>query len=464
MKFIGRILARRVQGHNLSFIDVQQEERTIQIVLDSKILKCHTPVSRSDIVEVDCVTSPKGQYCATTLKLLTRSATTSSLLPSAKTGILAEVKYRKRYLDLIINSTTTIKRFKNRSAIIRGIRTFLERRNFIEVETPIIQSKPNGATARPFKIMPTTTTATSTTPLSLRISPELPLKTLLVGGLERVFEIGKVFRNESADPTHNPEFTSLELYQSFSGLSEMRALLEDLLCSIGSFSVNADFNNNDNGCDIGNDIGYGDSNNSNNNENCINVNINNSGVSINKNGQNQKQEIPQYNVMDVLYKEFPSLKESWNVKDLQVLLKDEAVDALRAEDPCYLWDRLISTKVEGPLCKMHKMFFLYNHPLILSPLAKGFALENKFEVGERFEFFIAGMEIANAYEELTDPVEQRKRFQGQGVCDEEYIDALKIGLPPCSGMGIGIDRLVMSLLGLSSIKDCILYPFLKNKS
>jgi len=183
--------------------------------------------------------------------------------------------------------------------------------------------------------------------------------------------------------------------------------------------------------------------------------------------------INSFNVMDQLYLLYPSLRVDYQTHHLLNFLKGESLEKERLQDSSYLWDRLISLKVEAPLSKKYNFFFLHNHPLIMSPLAKGLEKGEgegegegwTIEVADRFELFINGIEIANAYVELTDPLEQEKRFLSQqsNINNEEYIDALKIGLPPCSGMGIGIDRLVMVILGLDSIKDVILYPFLKEK-
>ncbi len=339
-----------------------------------------------------------------------------------------ELKYRQRYVDLIVNDDSR-RNFIIRSKFVSYVRRFLDNRGYLEVETPVLNTISGGATARPF----ITHHNTLDIDMYLRIATELNLKRLIVGGMERVYEIGRIFRNEGMDTKHNPEFTTVELYESYADFNDMMDLFEDLLSGaameiLGTYDVTW-----------------------------------------------QGHEVslkPPFCRMTMA----EAVKEYLGVDFMAIDSDEEAVAAARSVgvdmdkvEPT--WGHALyecyDQKVEE---KMVQPTFITMHPVDVSPLAKRSPKDPRLT--ERFELFICCSEMGNAFSELNDPIDQRERFQKQvelrahgddeaGMMDEDFINALEYGMPPTGGLGIGIDRCVMLLTGCSSIRDVILFPTMK---
>ena len=339
-----------------------------------------------------------------------------------------ELKYRQRYVDLIVNDDSR-RNFIIRSKFVSYVRRFLDNRGYLEVETPVLNTISGGATARPF----ITHHNTLDIDMYLRIATELNLKRLIVGGMERVYEIGRIFRNEGMDTKHNPEFTTVELYESYADFNDMMDLFEDLLSGaameiLGTYDVTW-----------------------------------------------QGHEVslkPPFRRMTMA----EAVKEYLGVDFMAIGSDEEAVAAARSVgvdmdkvEPT--WGHALyecyDQKVEE---KMVQPTFITMHPVDVSPLAKRSPKDPRLT--ERFELFICCSEMGNAFSELNDPIDQRERFQKQvelrahgddeaGMMDEDFINALEYGMPPTGGLGIGIDRCVMLLTGCSSIRDVILFPTMK---
>ena len=347
-----------------------------------------------------------------------------------------EVRYRQRYLDLIV-SPNARHVFETRSRILGAIRRFLDGRGFLEVETPMMQPVPGGALARPF----ITHHNTLDMPLYLRIAPELYLKRLLVGGIERVYEINRNFRNEGISKQHNPEFTMLEFYESYSDYQRLMTLTEELVADVARNVLESHM------------CSFGD------------------------------QEIsfkPPYARQSLRSAVRDALGRRLQVEVTQNDLRDRvAVSALAAgvglevapsDGPGKIVLALFETLCENDLVQPT---FIHDFPTEVSPLSK--QRSDDPDTVERFELYVGGMEIANAFSELNDPVEQRQRFEAQirarkdgdleaHEMDEDYIRALEHGLPPAAGEGVGIDRLVMLLTNSPSIRDVILFPLMRPKN
>jgi len=341
-----------------------------------------------------------------------------------------EIRYRQRYLDLIANPKAR-EVFKKRSRIISEMRKYLESKGYIEVETPMMHAIPGGAAARPF----VTHHEALDMDLYLRIAPELHLKRLVVGGFDRVFEINRNFRNEGVSTQHNPEFTMVEFYQAYSDYQDLIDLTEDLLKKIAmevNGSLVAEFR--------GNEINFG--------------------------------EFHRYTMMEAV-QEFwkgdnvPSEEDLFDTGFLKKQL--EKMKALPEGDPG--WGKMLAALFEE-IAEEHLVqpTFICDFPLEISPLSKQKPSDPRFV--DRFELYVGGMELANGFSELNDPEEQKKRFEAQleekekgdleaHEMDEDYVDALRHGMPPAAGEGIGIDRLVMMLTDSSSIREVILFPHLR---
>ncbi len=335
-----------------------------------------------------------------------------------------ELRRRQRYLDLFVNEEARAT-FRKRSQIVRHIRTFLEARGFLEVETPMMHAIPGGATARPFQ----THHNALDMELFLRVAPELYLKRLIVGGMERVFEINRNFRNEGIDSTHNPEFTMLEFYQAYATWQELAELTEELIHQLVHEVSGAEV------------LTY-------------------QGVEI-----SFARPFRQAGYDELVAAALGLPRES--VHDLPTLRAAIGEGAPATLGAC--WERVFDERVERTL--VHPTF-VTRFPVELSPLARRNDAEP--EIADRFELFIAGREIANAFNELADPVDQSERFLAQVKTkdagnheamhfDADYIDALSYGMPPTAGEGLGIDRLVMLLTDSPSIRDVILFPTLRRK-
>ena len=337
-----------------------------------------------------------------------------------------ELRYRKRYLDLLLNPNHR-QVFEQRAKIITFIRKFLDEREFLEVETPILQPLYGGANARPF----TTYHNTLGVDLYLRIATELYLKRLIIGGFERVYEIGKNFRNEGMDRTHNPEFTAIELYQAFTDLDGMIEITESLLKGIGKevFGTMT--------------FSYGD----------FTIDLEKPFIKA-----SMLELVKEYTGEDFSDFDLNRLKAFCKKREIEVE-EHAGAGKLIAE----IFDKYVEDKLIQPT-------FVIDYPMEISPFAKNHP--DNPELVERFELFICGKEFANAFTELNSPIEQRKRLEAQAKAkelgdqeanevDDDFIDALEYGMPPMGGLGIGIDRLIMLFTNNSSIKEVIFFPQMK---
>ena len=339
-----------------------------------------------------------------------------------------ELRYRNRHLDLIMNPEES-EVFRLRSSLMSHIRKFFDDRGFIEVETPMMQVIPGGALARPFKTFHNALGMD----LYLRIAPELYLKRLIVGGLERVYEINRNFRNEGISSEHNPEFTMLEWYQAYSDYYEMMDMTEDLISSLGKALLGTD------------EIPYGEHK-----------------ISLKKPWKRLKfmEALRQLSSMAPI-----KFDDEAGIMELASMLAPDSKSLSFGKALDIIFDKNVKHQLIQPT-------FVINPPKEVSPLAK--ASRDNPDEAERFELIIAGMEIANAFSELTDPVEQRKRFEQQAeerkkgddeshMIDLDYVQALEYGMPPTGGEGIGIDRLIMIMANKKSIREVILFPLLRPK-
>ena len=351
-------------------------------------------------------------------------------LPDKYHGLTnVEQRYRQRYLDLISNGES-FDRFVNRSKIIREIRKFLDDKGYLEVETPTLHNLAGGASARPF----VTHHNALDMELYMRIALELHLKRLLVGGMEKVYEIGRVFRNEGIDTTHNPEFTMLEAYTAYSVYTDVMDLIEEMIRTVSQRALGTS------------QVNYGD----------------------------QVVDLAtawrRVHMVDIIKEE--TGVDFWPAMDFETakaLAKEHAV-YLNPHDNTvgHVINNFFEEKCEESIVQPT---FVYGHPVEISPLARKNEEDPRFT--DRFELFIVGHEYANAFTELTDPIDQRERFESQlnekdagndeaHPLDEDFIEALEYGLPPTGGLGIGIDRLVMLLTDSQSIRDVLLFPTLRN--
>lgn len=336
-----------------------------------------------------------------------------------------ELKHRQRYLDLIVNPEAR-EIFTIRSKVIKAMRDFLDERGFIEVETPMMHPIPGGANARPF----ITYHNALEMKLFLRIAPELYLKRLLVGGFEKVYEINRNFRNEGISRKHNPEFTMLELYQAYADYEDMMKLVEEMIAEITRRVLGTTR------------IAYGDIE-----------------IDFSKPWRKVRME-------DAIREEGGFDISTSTDEDIREALREAGVQDTSGMGRGELIEECFKTFVEH---KLIQPTFVLDYPMETSPLAK--KRRDGREYAERFEPFVLGMEIGNAFSELNDPLEQRMRFEIQleekrkrgeeGELDEDFLTALEYGMPPAGGLGIGIDRLVMILTGSDSIREVILFPLLR---
>jgi len=351
-------------------------------------------------------------------------------LPEKYHGLIdVETRYRQRYLDLIVNDNVR-HTFVLRSRIIRTVREFFDKQGFIEVETPMMQSIPGGATARPFK----TYHHALGMDLYLRVAPELYLKRLVIGGLERIYELNRNFRNEGISTYHNPEFTMLEFYVAYATYEDLMDLTEKLLVYL------------------------------------LKKLFDQLTIKYQGNLIDFITPWPRISLTDSL-KDIGGIPENvlFNNQALKDLARSEGVEVKDNEEIGSVLVRLFEHMVEP---KLIQPTFIVNYPIEVSPLSR--RKDENSEIAERFELFIAGKEIANGFSELNDPDDQRERFLKQAslrdsgdeealFMDEDYLKALEYGLPPTAGEGIGIDRLVMILTDFPSIRDVILFPQMRKK-
>jgi lysyl-tRNA synthetase class 2 len=431
----GRILAMRKFG-KASFLHIQDDSGKIQIYIKKETVgdKIYAQFKKWDIGDIvgfkgKLFKTKTGELTilADTIKLITKSLRP---LPEKFHGLTdVEMRYRQRYVDLIVNPEVR-DTFRKRIEVIRLLREFLSNRGFLEVETPMMQAVPGGATAKPFK----THHKALDMDLYLRIAPELYLKRLLVGGFEKVFEINRNFRNEGLSTRHNPEFTMLEFYQAYATYSDLMDLTEEMLSWVTEEVSGS--------------------------------------MEVTYQGQAVDLSPP--------WKRYTMDEALIEVGGIEPDILDDAVAVLKlakekgiklepqagpGKAKTELFELLVEEKLINPT-------FITAYPTEVSPLAR--RNEQNPEVTDRFELFITGREIANAFSELNDPVDQKKRFEKQiaergddeevhPVLDEDYVRALEYGLPAAAGEGIGIDRLVMLLTDSPSIRDVIIFPHLKTE-
>lgn len=428
----GRVMAIRNSG---MFIDLMDSSGKIQIFshkenMNEDEFKTLKLVDVGDIMGFygSIRRTPRGELSikAKEYTILSKSLQT---LPEKFHGLTdQETRYRQRYVDLIVNEKTR-DTFRKRSLIIQKIRQYLNERGFLEVETPMLHTQASGANARPFL----THHNTLDMDLTLRIAPELHLKRLMVGGLsDKIFELSRCFRNEGIDTRHNPEFTMIELYQSFVDYNDMMELTENLVAYVAQEVL---------------------------------------GTTKIKYGENEIDLTPPWDRKTML----GAVKEATGVDFLEIYTAQEAIQKARelhvSVDDDMNWgqviDAIFEEKVEPSLIQP---CHIIDYPREISPLAK--AHRDNDRLTERFETRVNGWEIANAFSELSDPIDQRYRFEAQALAkangdeeamsiDEDYINALEYGLAPTGGMGMGVDRLVMLLTDSPTIRDVIAFPTMR---
>jgi lysyl-tRNA synthetase, class II len=432
----GRIMAKRSMGKT-AFMDLRDGSGRIQLFFRINNLG-ETHYNHIKEIDIGDIIGAKGKLFLTrtgepTIEVEDFTLLAKSLqpLPEKWHGLSdVEKRYRQRYLDLISNPDVK-KIFETRSKVISAVRDFLNKRDFLEVETPVLQPEAGGASARPF----ITHHNTLDRDFYLRIALELHLKRLIIGGFDKVYEIGRIFRNEGISIKHNPEFTMLESYETYADYQDVMKMLEEMVSTV-----------------------------------CQQVH---GKTQIEFNGQtidftppwkriDMRQAIIQYANIDI--EEYPDLDSLKNI----MLQKGMHFDPNK--DRGKLIDELVSTYVDPQLIQPT---ILFDYPIEMSPLAK--KKPGSDHIVERFEAYCAGMEIANAFTELNDPVDQRQRFIKQAEAkaagdeeatsmDEDFVLAMEHGMPPTGGLGVGIDRLVMILTNQQSIREVILFPALRDKA
>ncbi|HET9678786.1 MAG TPA: lysine--tRNA ligase [Buchnera sp. (in: enterobacteria)] len=437
IKIAGRILQKRIIG-KATFILIQDNTHCIQIYIRQNNNFCQKKYeSLMKKIDIGDIISTQGELFKTqTDQLSIRSIKvhilTKSLrsLPEKYHGLSdPEIKFRKRYLDLITNKKSK-KKFIIRSKIIAEIRKFMNCHQFLEVETPMLHMIPGGATARPFM----TYHNAYDTSMYLRISPELYLKQLIIGGFTKIFEINRSFRNEGISFKHNPEFTMLEIYMAYANYKDMIDLLKKLLKNISNKIFGTKI------------IKYKDQK---------------FDFSKPYNEFTMKESILKYipNIQESDLKNFSKLIEKSKKLGIETK-KDWKIGELINE----IFEKIIEKKLIQPT-------FITQYPIEVSPLSR--RNDKKRTIADRFEFFLGGYEIANGFSELNDPEDQKKRFLEQSKLkkigykntmyyDDNYITALEHGLPPTAGIGIGIDRLIMFFTNQKNIKDVILFPTMRS--
>ena len=434
VKVAGRIMSKRVMG-KASFCNIADLQGNIQsyVARDSIGEDNYKEFKKYDVGDIvgicgEVFKTKTGEISihAEEVTLLTKSL---QVLPEKYHGLTnTDIRYRQRYVDLIVNPDVK-DTFIKRSKIISTIRKFLDTKNFIEVETPMLVSNAGGAAARPFE----THFNALDEDVKLRISLELYLKRLIVGGLERVYEIGRVFRNEGTDTRHNPEFTLMELYQAYTDYHDMMDLTEEMYRYVAQEVLGT--------------------------------------TTIVYNGIEMDLGKPFERITMVdSVKKYANV--DWNeVEDLDAarkLAKEHHIEYEEHHKKGDILNLFFETYVEKHLIQPT---FVMDHPIEISPLTKK-KPENP-EYVERFEFFMNGWEMANAYSELNDPIDQRERFAAQeelfangdeeaNHTDEDFLNALEIGMPPTGGIGYGIDRMCMLFTDSSAIRDVILFPTMKS--
>ena len=429
----GRLMSKRGMG-KVSFCDLMDESGRVQLYVRRDLVgeEDYSWFKKCDIGDIVGVTgevfkTEKGQISVRASKVVLLSKNLQPL-PEKFHGLTdRETRYRQRYVDLIVNPEVK-DTFVKRSLIMRELRAFLDNRGFLEVETPILTPFEIGASARPF----TTHHNTLDMDMVLRIETELYLKRLIVGGLERVYEVGRIFRNEGMDPKHNPEFTTIELYQAYTDFHGMMDLVEDMMKTVaqnvcGSLVVPYQ------GKEI--DLGHWER-------------------------LTMVEAVKKYSGVDF---------NDWKTdEDAIACAKEHHVDLPEVPTRGAILAEFFDAFVEENLIQPT---FIYDYPVEISPLAKRKPGDPEFT--ERFEYFINATEFGNAFSELNDPIDQRQRFERQvaerkalepeskAQVDYDFVNALEYGMPPTGGLGFGVDRLVMLLTDSASIRDVLLFPTMK---
>lgn len=436
LSIAGRMIQRRIMG-KASFCTLQNIEGKIQIYVNETKISFnfyHTHFKKWDIGDILGVTgilfkTRTGElsiYCDN-IKILAKSL---KPLPNKFHGLSnQEIRYRKRYLDLISNNAL-YKIFKYRSNIIMAIRNFMIENDFLEVETPMLQSIPGGANARPFITYHNEINAE----MYLRIAPELYLKKLIIGGFERIFELNRNFRNEGVSSRHNPEFTMMEAYIAYSNYEDMMQLTENMLKNVTKliFKKNK--------------------------------------IIFHKYEFDFKQPFHRLTMKNAIlqFNTQITLSDLQDLKTIKLFAESIGIKIEKKWEIGHIENEIFEKTVEK---KLIQPTFITHYPIEVSPLARRNDIDQN--IADRFELFIAGHEIANGFSELNDAEDQQNRFLKQIeqsnrienkdiFYDQDYIEALKYGLPPTAGLGIGIDRLIMILTNQMSIRDVILFPTLRS--
>ena len=434
VKVAGRIMSKRGMGKAI-FCHIKDDHGSIQLYIrkDAVSEQEFADFRKYDIGDIIGVSGfvfkTKTEEISVHVEAVTLLSKSLRPLPEKFHGMTStELKYRQRYVDLIMSDDSR-RNFEIRSKFISYVRSFLDGRGYMEVETPVLNTISGGATARPF----ITHHNTLDIDMFLRIATELNLKRLIVGGIERVYEIGRIFRNEGMDTKHNPEFTTVELYQSYADFNDMMDLFEELL-SGAAMKILGTYKCTWQGCDIDLTPGW--------------------------ERLTMAEAVKKYVGVD-----FMAIEDD---AEAVAAAKAAGVDMDKVE-PTWghalyeSFDQLVEEKLIQPT-------FITMHPVDVSPLAKRSPKDSRLT--ERFELFICRSEMGNAFSELNDPIDQKQRFLKQvelrakgddeaGMMDDDFINALEYGMPPTGGLGIGIDRCVMLLTGASSIRDVILFPTMK---
>ncbi|MFS1516784.1 lysine--tRNA ligase [Bacillus sp. SM2101] len=435
VKIAGRIMTKRGKG-KAGFAHIQDLTDQIQIYVRKDAIG-DAPYETFTIADIGDIIGISGTVFKTKVGELSIKATSFELLtkslrplPDKYHGLKdIEQRYRQRYLDLITNPKSK-QTFISRSQIIQSMRRYLDNNGYLEVETPMMHSIAGGASAKPF----ITHHNALDIPLYMRIAIELHLKRLIVGGLEKVYEIGRVFRNEGVSTRHNPEFTMLELYEAYADFEDIMSLTENMIAHIAEEVLGSTT------------VMYGDDE-----------------VEL-------KPKWKRLHMVDAI-KEYVGVDfwKEMSVEEARAHAKEHGVEINDNMLYGHIVNEFFEQKIED---KLIQPTFIYGHPVEISPLAKKNAQDPRFT--DRFELFIVGREHANAFTELNDPIDQRQRFEAQikereqgndeaHMMDEDFVEALEYGMPPTGGLGIGIDRLVMLLTNAPSIRDVLLFPQMRNK-
>jgi len=436
VRIAGRIVLMRRQG-KLTFATLREGPASVQLFVSDDALgtKRHEDFDGLDLgdwvgVDGSVMTTRKGELSVKVAEFVLLSKAIRPL-PDKWHGLVdVDTRFRQRYVDLIANDDAR-RVFEIRFAAIRAVRRFLDERGFVEVETPVLHEIAGGAAARPFL----THHHALDMDLSLRIALELHLKRLVVAGIERVYEIGRVFRNEGLSTRHNPEFTMLESYEAFADYTDMMALTEDLVSSVARDVIGTTV-----------------------------VEIDGAKVDLAPPWERAA-------LLDLVKRHAGvRIHPTMPVAELEAICDDLGVERVPGWGPGKLvleiYEKTTEGNLEGPV-------LVLDYPREVSPLAR--THRDDPTLVERFELLVRGREIANAFSELNDPLEQRERFEAQAGLrdagddeahriDDDYVRALEYGLPPCGGLGIGIDRLVMLLAGVTSVREVILFPTLRPES